>query len=71
MDETLKQKIIIRIQELSKELEATINQREDLISQLRQLDKRMADISILIPELQELAETQNDSKEESDKKENN
>lgn len=50
----MKQNILDRLQELSVEIEARLNERETYVKHLKKLDTRIKEISVIIPELQSL-----------------
>lgn len=53
----MKDKILDRIQELSAEIEALLEQRQNQLKVLNQLDKRIKEISVIIPELQTILDS--------------
>jgi len=54
----MKDKILKRLDELSTEIEAHLENRENYISELRKLDLRIKELSVLIPELRTLLDSE-------------
>ena len=53
----MKERISDRLQELSVEIEALLEQRQNQIKVLNQLDRRIKEISVIIPELQAILDS--------------
>ena len=52
----MKDKVLERLQELSLELEALLEQRQKHIKTLNQIDSRIKELSAIMPELQSIVE---------------
>lgn len=53
----MKEKILERLQELSLEIEALLEERQRYHKMLNQADRRIKEISVIIPELQNILDS--------------
>jgi predicted transcriptional regulator len=66
----MKDTILNRLQELSTEIEHLLEERQNTLKKMKQLDSRIKEISVIIPELQSILDLSDQSslEEPSDKR---